>query len=207
MAGERAALTAAAIEDAALDLALELGYDSVTVDMICERVGVSQRTFFNRFPTKDDAILGRTKPKLDERAARRFILGSGPILSDAFDLVQIPQDGTAPRRVPERMRIVATSPQLLTRQRKRMSAIEGEITEVIALRLEHERPEASEPERHREASLITHLLMGAIHWATMQLEGDTFIDPGDDDRETRHITAALAQAREMLPRVFTAPER
>ena len=50
--------TRAAIERAAIALVGELGYDSVTVALICERADVSQGTFFNYFPTKDAAIVG-----------------------------------------------------------------------------------------------------------------------------------------------------
>ncbi|MDN6246172.1 MAG: TetR/AcrR family transcriptional regulator, partial [Corynebacterium casei] len=43
MTSPRAEATKTAIEAAALDLALERGYEQVTVDMICEQVGVTQR--------------------------------------------------------------------------------------------------------------------------------------------------------------------
>ena len=84
MSSSRAAATKTAIEDAALDLALERGYEQVTVDMICEQVGVTQRTFFNHFPTKDDALLGRDLPQIDERAARQFIIARGQFSSMPF---------------------------------------------------------------------------------------------------------------------------
>lgn len=50
--------TRESIHRAALELAHESGVDALTVDAIAERAGVSQRTFFNYFPTKDDAIIG-----------------------------------------------------------------------------------------------------------------------------------------------------
>jgi AcrR family transcriptional regulator len=43
---------------AALELVAEHGLDSVTVEMIAERAGVSPRTFFNHWSTKETAILG-----------------------------------------------------------------------------------------------------------------------------------------------------
>lgn len=48
--------TADALRRAGIDLALEDGFDNVTVDLICERAGVSRRTFFNYFGTKDQAF-------------------------------------------------------------------------------------------------------------------------------------------------------
>ncbi|MFI6213049.1 TetR family transcriptional regulator [Nocardia brasiliensis] len=52
----RRAQTQAEIHSAILELAIEHGYDRVTVDDIAARAGVSPRTFFRYFPTKDSAI-------------------------------------------------------------------------------------------------------------------------------------------------------
>lgn len=195
MAGGRGAATSAAIEDAALDLALDLGYDNVTVDMICERVGVSQRTFFNHFPAKDEALLGRDKPQLDERAARRFVLADGPLLLDALELVQLPEGEGTPRRMADRMRVVSTSPQLLVRQMERLAAVENEITEVIALRLQHHSPDTPADDIEREASLTTHLLVGVIRWAAMHME--------DGSSETAAFAIAVDRARDILRRTVS----
>lgn len=62
--------TRAAIEHAAVSLVDELGYDNVTVTMICDRAVISQGTFFNYFPTKDAAIVGIPAISLDADAVR-----------------------------------------------------------------------------------------------------------------------------------------
>lgn len=50
--------TRAALVDAALTLIAERGLENVTVDEIAAAAGVSGRTFFNYFPTKEDAVTG-----------------------------------------------------------------------------------------------------------------------------------------------------
>ena len=63
--------TRAALAEAALRLALEKGPDHVTVEEIAEAADVSVRTFFNYFPHKEHAILGRNPEHL-ERALERM---------------------------------------------------------------------------------------------------------------------------------------
>lgn len=64
--------TWALIHDKASGLALEEGLTKATVEAIAEAAGVSKRTFFNYFPTKEDAILGIQEPVLDEAAITAF---------------------------------------------------------------------------------------------------------------------------------------
>lgn len=55
-----------AIHEVAARAVLERGLGAVTVEQIAAAVGISPRTFFNYFPTKDHAVLGLREPVIDE---------------------------------------------------------------------------------------------------------------------------------------------
>ena len=74
----------AALIDAAQQLVAAHGLDAVTVEMISAEAGVSARTFFNYFETKDDAVLGAEEFSLSDDDIRTFVDGgpTGRLLSD-----------------------------------------------------------------------------------------------------------------------------
>lgn len=63
--------TTDAVHEAAVKLVLRHGLAGATIDAIAEQAGVSRRTFFNYFATKEDAVLATRPPSLsaDELAA------------------------------------------------------------------------------------------------------------------------------------------
>ncbi|TDN92236.1 TetR/AcrR family transcriptional regulator [Microbacterium sp. BK668] len=175
----------AAIERAAVDLVLEHGYDAVTVDMICARAGVSQRTFFNHFRTKDAALVGADAPSLDERAARAFIVSTGPLLLEAAQLIRIDPGAMAadPDLLARRIRAVGTNPVLMARQMDRLAELEHELADIIHLRLRTQHPDEPDEDLVEEAEIITHILAGVMRyiaqsWAKQVERGDApAIDP------------------------------
>lgn len=196
--------TTAAIERAAVDLVLEHGYDGVTVDMICHAAGVSQRTFFNHFKTKDAALLGADLPRIDERAAREFIVSDGPLLAGAVGLVQVDPARLLgdPALMARRIRAVSGHPVLMARQMERLSQIEGELREIIELRLSQQavRAGADEAELARvpeEAEIVTHLLAGVMryvghNWARQADEGAGPPDPAEFAETLGRVIRKLA---------------
>ena len=61
--------TRRALNLAALDLVEEKGFAAVTTEEIAARAGVSTRTFFNYFPSKEAAVIGTTAEELEGYAA------------------------------------------------------------------------------------------------------------------------------------------
>lgn len=130
--------TRAAIEVATIDLALERGLANVTVDAIAERADITPRTFFNHFADKDDAVLG---------LARDRDISALPIPTD----VAIADDGLTPFAVgvailreqiaamdpdaivldTRRRAVLASNPQLLTRELEKIVALEERLSDAI----------------------------------------------------------------------------
>jgi AcrR family transcriptional regulator len=89
------AATRAGITSAARALTAERGLNGYTVEEVCERSDISRRTFFNYFPTKEDAIIGHADDDIPTDVIEEFIEGGassppGEISSTLFrDLVRL----------------------------------------------------------------------------------------------------------------------
>ncbi|WP_380168427.1 helix-turn-helix domain-containing protein [Jannaschia sp. R86511] len=191
----RGRATARRIEAAAVRLATEHGPDALTVDAVCVAAGISQRTFFHHFPTKEDALLGLDLPVLDEERVRDYL--SDPrigVLSGAVSLVRLPEGSPADAALElARLRLVAASPALYRRQGERLLPLLHEVRGLVLTRLragagDDERPEDLE----RQADLVT--AMGA---ALMQAVGHRAVADG-----ARPTAAAAATSLELLRPVW-----
>lgn len=172
--------TAASIERAAIRLVLRDGYEHVTVDMICEAAGVSQRTFFNYFKTKDAALLGAAVPVIDRERAAAFVASDGPLLAEAIGLVRVDPAliASGEELFVERIRAISSNPELLARQLERLAGIETELRDIVIQRLRRVADaegggatalgaEASGGEGvdlDAQADLITNLLAGTMRY-------------------------------------------
>ncbi|MFP7834503.1 TetR family transcriptional regulator [Marisediminicola sp. LYQ134] len=88
---ERMRQTAAALTNACRRLTADRGLAGFTVDEVCAEVDISRRTFFNYFPSKDDAVLGVDSDEEFEALTRAFLekgaSGWGGVVDDLVDLV------------------------------------------------------------------------------------------------------------------------
>lgn len=79
--------TRRAIHDSASRLVLERGLPHVTVADICADATVSDRTFFNYFPSKAAAALGLPETALAPDDEQRFLAAHGGLVDDLCVLV------------------------------------------------------------------------------------------------------------------------
>lgn len=79
--------TRRAIHDAALALALDRGLAQVTVADVCAAASISERTFFNYFPSKVAATLGLPDQPLSPELQGKFLEGGGTLIGDLCELV------------------------------------------------------------------------------------------------------------------------
>jgi AcrR family transcriptional regulator len=109
--------TREAIHQAALSLTEELGLAAVTVEAITERADVAPRTFFNHFPSKVHAVLGRD-PDQASRVRQALLVrpaDEAPLTALRHVLLEdfLPAD-TSAEHLLRRFQVVRAEPFLLS---------------------------------------------------------------------------------------------
>jgi AcrR family transcriptional regulator len=66
--------TRSSLVAAARRLTLDHGLGGFTVEQLCDEIGISRRTFFNYFPSKEDAVLGHSDEEMPEEILDAFVL-------------------------------------------------------------------------------------------------------------------------------------
>lgn len=84
---KRKAETLSLIHTIAQRVALEKGLGDMKIDEVAEAAGVSRRTFFNYYATKEDAVLGFRPPELTDESIARFTNSQEDILTRIVWLV------------------------------------------------------------------------------------------------------------------------
>ena len=129
--------TRRALASAALRLARELGPDGVTVEAIAEAAGVSPRTFFNYFASKDDAIVNISPT---EQSMLLADLCDRPEDEPPLDALRAMVQAAAERFAEDademlvRHRLAQEHPSLAMRRSARFAEVERALAEEIARR-------------------------------------------------------------------------
>ncbi|MBO0890734.1 MAG: TetR family transcriptional regulator [Acidothermales bacterium] len=129
--------TRRALQDAALQLAVEHGPDQVTVEAICRLADVAPRTFFNYFSGKDEALAGDGPPLPDEETWEKFEAGgSGDMWEDLRAILSGCAHEIAPRRQEfmKRRKLMEQYPAMLQWQLSHFAKFEDRMIRAIARR-------------------------------------------------------------------------
>ena len=139
--------TRRAIQLAALELVAEHGLGGVTIDEISRVADISPRTFFNYFPSKEEAVLGDPPKRPSDDASAAFVGGgSGDLFADLTNLlIGAWSDASMDLDVATlRQRVVKQYPELFGLRLFTMRAFEKEVAELVAARIAHDRPEVGD---------------------------------------------------------------
>ena len=181
-----------ALIDATHRLVAEHGLDAVTVEAICDEAGVSVRTFFNYFETKDDAVLGHTPWQMESAAADQFVAGgpTGHLLEDmealAASFLRDPHLDHA--RMARAFELAAHEPRLIARHLAWLEKHKGQLSEIVAKRLGPDSPASG-----YSAQTVSAALMFLVHATFLRTESSAADVPGRD-----HLAAVVAELRAIV---------
>jgi AcrR family transcriptional regulator len=175
-------------------LTAERGLNGFTVDELCEQVGISRRTFFNYFATKEQAVIGRQEDWLDPGTVETFLaarsagtVGLSPaLMADLADLAigHMHSVGVTPDEAREFIAAVDREPQLLRAFLNANAEQERRLTELVARR---EGLRSDDP-----LAQTAVVLFGGL----VRRSAEIFFSPGNtepfDRLLRRHLTAAQA---------------
>ncbi|MGO1451664.1 MAG: TetR/AcrR family transcriptional regulator [Brevibacterium yomogidense] len=139
----KARLTRESIHRAAVGLSYERGLDAATVAQIADAAGISQRTFFNYFASKEDAIIGTATSGPDEQLVHDSLESadfSSGVLETTADLVRDILSRSPGDEETERMRRVLfmRNPALVQRNADAGSALATMLIDALTPRLADE---------------------------------------------------------------------
>jgi AcrR family transcriptional regulator len=152
----------AAVERIALDLALEHGYDAVTVEMICDAALVSPSTFFNYFGSKDRAVLGPEPEPFDDDRLAAFAAGHGDVLTELMLLIVAdwPEASAERELMLKRLDLTERTPALHAAHIARLDRASDQVERAAVRRLGRDGA-ADTAER---AKMLVSLSHAAMHW-------------------------------------------
>ncbi len=179
------------IEQAALQLFDELGFEGTTIDDIAAAADIAPRTFFSYFPTKEDVVLAdyaaRLERLVDELGRqptteppwvalrKSFVVVAGDYETHRDDLIR-------------RFTIMAANPSVYARNLQLQAGWEDALTEAL-IRRTGRTAETIEPRLMSSAALAC-MRSSIRHW--LQIDHDTPLPELIDDCFARFATGLAA---------------
>lgn len=153
------------IEDAAIDLFEQHGFDNTTIEDIAAAADIAPRTFFYYFPTKEDVVLAdyasRLERIIDELEQRPSTQAPWPALRAAF--LTVASDYQDQRdHIARRFQIVGTTPSVYGRALQLQAGWEDAVTKTLNQRL-HTKPDDIQP-RLLAAAGLAAMRSALQHW-------------------------------------------
>jgi len=170
----------------------ERGLNGFTIEELCDEVGVSRRTFFNYFPSKEEAVIGIDETEEAERYAADFLaLGSRgwPAVVDDLIGLAIEHVKATEHSAAEHSNFilaVGREPRLLARFMGISREREQQVAELIAAR---EGTTTGDPCTRAATQIMTTVMRSA---------GDRIVDPKDDVDFATALSESLAALRAVL---------
>lgn len=174
---QKRAATKRALQVALLRLALERGFDNVTVEEAAQAAQVSARTFFNYFASKEEAVStphGSVELTADERA--RYEDGKADPLTDLVALIAGRASGEEDLELHRlRRELMQAEPSLLGDKMATAKRMHAQLLDLVAERLRADALRAGRmPEEallHERAGFVTMLCVtiarhGWARWAS-----------------------------------------
>ncbi len=147
----------AELEQVALELFSDRGFDATTVDDISTAAGIGRRTFFRYFPSKNDAVWGEFDRGLVELRAHLDATGAEVPLLDALRRAVLAFNALPVAELPwhrQRMQLILTVPALQAHSTLRYAAWREVVARFAAGRLGLD-------EQELLPQLIAHTCLGA----------------------------------------------
>lgn len=192
--------TRSAITTAARLATAKNGLNGFTIEQLCEEVGVSRRTFFNYFPSKEDAIVGHLLDEFSAEAMAAFLAGgkkepiaespeglSSTLLQDLFELSCAMADefNFTKDHIQDLLAAMKTEPQLMLKMMGSAETREHEFAAIIAQR------ENLPP--HDPLAVVTAGVFGTLS----RLAGQTFFSE-QNTRTYREILGSNIQSARQI---------
>lgn len=154
----------ALVHRAAIELVDDSDLTAATVDAIVERAGISRRTFFNYYTSKEDAVLGTVAPSIPEAALTEFFDGDSDVDQFTRTLRLISAIVQTTRTVEgvdaaELRRLLARFPELRVRLQQHTAAAERLVEGVLTEHFSRTTPDSVQAADSARALL---LLAGAV---------------------------------------------
>ncbi|MFF0011466.1 mycofactocin system transcriptional regulator [Streptomyces sp. NPDC005374] len=155
--GRRPSTSRAQLEQHALRLFAERGFDEVTVEDIAAAAGIGRRTFFRYYPSKNDVVWGDFEAELERMRAVLAAYPEGTPTMEALREAIVDFNRLDAEQIPwhrRRMRLILEVPALQAHSTLRYAEWRRVVAEFAAERLGQE-PDALRPQ------VIAHACLGA----------------------------------------------